>query len=133
MNYSYKKLISEYSDPSSYLFERISTQIDSIRIRRDRMRISIHGVIGIGALISLIPIVRYVSSEAVRSGFMSYVSLFMTDGAYLVNTWKEMSMSMLESAPITGIALTLGAILILINSLRRSIPYILYYERPLRV
>lgn len=122
----YKKIILrlEISEPSSDLSERICARIDHARIVRDRLHITAHSIIIVSSIALFIPALQYASTEASTSGFYDYLSLIISDGSYLLSSWREITLSILESAPLMGTALSIGTLIIIANSLRRGSRYI---------
>ncbi|MBP6858247.1 MAG: hypothetical protein KBC33_00230 [Candidatus Pacebacteria bacterium] len=126
MNDPYKKILIslEAPRPSVRLVGRIESRIVRARVMRNRARISFHGIVATGSIVMFITALQYTSAEASQSGFYDYASLLISDGKYLISSWKEVSVTMLESAPVMGAALSLGALIVLTNAIRRGARYI---------
>ena len=125
MNDPYKKILISVAapHPSAALADRIGARIVRARVVKNRIRISLHGAVAAGSVVMFVTALQYASAEASQSGFFDYVSLLVSDGKYLASSWKEISVTMLESAPIMGAALSLGALIILTNAVRRGARY----------
>lgn len=126
MNDPYKKIVIslETPRPAAGLAGRIGSRIVRARIVRNRVRISLHGAVAAGSVVMFVTALQYTSAEASQSGFYDYVSLLVSDGKYLVSSWKEISVTILESAPVMGAAFSLGALIVLTNAVRRGARYV---------
>ncbi|MEN9912824.1 MAG: hypothetical protein RLY66_232 [Candidatus Parcubacteria bacterium] len=126
MDDSYKKIVIslETPRPSRDLADRISTRIVRARIVKNRISVSLHGAVAVGSMVMFVTALQYTSTEASQSGFYDYMSLLVSDGRYLISSWKEVSITILESAPILGAALSVGTLIILTNAVRRGARYI---------
>jgi len=69
----------------------------------------------VGAVFASINMVRAIS----QSGFGQYVSLVFSDGGVVMSYWKEFLFSLMESMPIMGVVLCLGAIALFVWSLSK--------------
>ncbi|MEK7641763.1 MAG: hypothetical protein AAB365_02095 [Patescibacteria group bacterium] len=120
---SYKQIIIrlEASEPPRDLAMRISMRIQHARTIRNRVHIAVHGAVIIGSIVVFVPALQYAGAEASQSGFYEYVSLLASDGSLLISSWKELGISILESAPIMGATISVGALFLLTNSLRRGV------------
>ena len=126
MNDPYKKIVIslETPRPSAGLADRIGTRIVRARIVKNRIKISLHSAIAAGSVVMFVTALQYTSAEASQSGFYDYISLLASDGKYLLSSWKEISVTILESAPIMGATFSLGALIILTNAVRRGARYV---------
>lgn len=126
MNDPYKKIVISLKTqhPPAGLANRIGSRIVRARIVRNRIRVSLHGAVAVGSVVMFITALQYTSTEASQSGFYEYISLLISDGKYLASSWKEVSITILESAPIMGAALSLGTLIILTNAIRRGARYV---------
>lgn len=89
------------------LEQRINGRIAQAEKRQSIWRFS-YGVAG-GALsfAGMIVSVRAIATTLHQSGFFSYFSVLLSDGA---NYWKDISLSLLDSLPILGIAAFLAVL-----------------------
>lgn len=110
--------------PAANLEGRIKVRIARARTVKNRVHISLHGAVAAGSIALLITAIQYTSAEASHTGFYSYISLLVSDGRYLASSWKELSITILESAPIMGVTLSIGTLAILANALRRGARYV---------
>lgn len=112
------------TEPSETLCERIQVRIHRARVMQARRHAAIHGVLVIGCLIMIVPIVTSGLDQAAQSGLYDYVSLVLSDGTYLLANWRQTVLSLLESVPIMSVILSMGIVLILANSVRRGARYV---------
>jgi hypothetical protein len=92
--------------PPRHLVPDILQQINRIRSRRARIRLGLFGVLVLGCLFLFVPVIRYAANEFYASGFYEYLSLVFIDQAVLIEHWKELSYSLLESFPSMAVLLT---------------------------
>ena len=80
---------------------------------------------GITSLVSFTLVFKTLLNDLVTSGFYEYTSLaFSSDGAF-VSYWKELTLSISESLPITNIIYTFVLVFIFLLSLRYFIKQII--------
>ena len=118
----YKKLFANYgsrTDGSSRICEGVMTKIKNKRTRDARVGLVVHGICGLAALIVFVPATQYASTTANQSGFTAYISLAMSDGAYLTHMWKDFLLSLVQSAPIVEIVAVLAIVLVFAYSLKK--------------
>ncbi len=60
----------------------------------------------------------------VGSGFTSYFSMILTDGASMLGSWKELSMALIETLPVLSIMAVLALLIGSLYSMSKSIAYI---------
>lgn len=113
---TYKKLFKSLQpvEPSVNLIKNIKYCI----ARKERVacfrRLSILCITFIAVILGGFYGVRELREEVIESGFLQFVSLAFSDTAALSIYWKEFSLSLVESLPVFGIAITLGSIFILL-------------------
>ncbi len=61
------------------------------------------------------------ASAIASSNFGSYVSLFFSDGAIALASWREAGMSLLETLPVAGIGFFLASIALTLFLARRAV------------
>jgi hypothetical protein len=66
----------------------------------------------------LVIIGRGIMAETALSGFGQYLSLVFTSGGFIMSNWRDFGWTIIESAPITGLALCLGVTGLLIVAVR---------------
>lgn len=107
--------------PRDGLFEQVVTGIQAKRqvARLWRMRISVTA--GLASLAGLVPALISVVRSFATSNFGVYMSLIFSDTAIALSHWKAIGLSLLESVPAAGIAVTLGLVGIAVWSVRNAI------------
>ena len=63
----------------------------------------------------------HAASAIASSNFGSYMSLFFSDGAIALASWKEAGLSILETLPIAGIGFFLGTVALTLSLARRAV------------
>ncbi|MFA6295152.1 MAG: hypothetical protein WC666_01870 [Candidatus Paceibacterota bacterium] len=123
MTTSYKQFFNTMLEekPSPALFEQIMNKIADMETRRLRIRTTTHGITVITAFALLIPTTSNFFSNIAQSEFMQYVSLLISDWSTLINSWKDILLSIAGSWPFVWSILLLGAFIVFINSLRRLV------------
>lgn len=111
-------------EPSTDLSERINQRITHARSVRAQRKAYAYGGSFLITLVALIPMIQYLSAEAVKSGLYSYMSLFISDSSYMFSNIKISMLSIFESIPMTSVVLTLVIILLTTYSLKKSLVYI---------
>ena len=77
-------------DPhAEVLLDRIMGRISQIRLFRKRVRLTSFGMLGVVALVAIVPAWRELSSEAASSGFWQYLAMFVHDPAFVATAWRE--------------------------------------------
>ena len=106
--------------PSPELFERITARIEHSKKIRARLFLIMHGILTAGSLLALVFVAEYGHAQALNSGLYDYLSLILSDNAYLVANWKSGILSIIESIPLMWSILTVGTLLIAVNSFKRG-------------
>ncbi|MDR3519736.1 MAG: hypothetical protein P4L63_02530 [Candidatus Pacebacteria bacterium] len=73
---------------------------------------------GIASLITLIPVFQTLLTNLSHSGFYDYFSLIFSDSGLMFSYWKEFTLSLAESLPMTSIIFTLSLVFIFLLSFR---------------
>jgi hypothetical protein len=112
-----KTLFTEITPPGGL------TQAILWRIEVEQRRVAQFRFIGMGVLagfsaIAMVPTAQYTMAEFYQSGFYQYSSLILSDGGSILPYWRELMMTLAESAPIFGATLSLGLIFVLFVSLQ---------------
>jgi hypothetical protein len=81
------------------LFGAILTRTAVARRRGALARLAAFLIIVLGSSISLISALRYAGQEFYDSGFYDYLSLILSDRAFVMRSWGEFSYSLIESLP----------------------------------
>jgi len=109
------------SEAEQRLASRVMQRISARRLAKARFAATLYGVTTILGVILVVPAISYTISLAEQSGFMSYLSLIVSDGASLASTWKPFVLSLLESAPVVGTVLVLASVLVFGYSLMKLV------------
>ena len=113
---------------SEAIYKRIETnviiRIENTRLNRARLYLTLHISSAVMALVAFIPVVKSFMTSSSQSGFSTYLSLFSSDWSYVLASWKDFGLSLIESLPIIETVLIVGLILIIANALRRGATYI---------
>lgn len=107
-------------NPPPGLEQIIFTKIYERQKRSALIRFVGTGVLSLGSLATLVPSVVSLASAVHSSGFYEYLSLIVSDNAYLLTYWKEFSLSLAESLPFFALSLSLALLGIFIWSLSRA-------------
>ncbi len=79
--------------------------------RIKRIKLGLFSILGFLSLASLVPVLRMLSSDLAQSGFWEYLSVGFGNGS-LFYYWKETTLSILESLPMTSIIMSLCLVFI---------------------
>lgn len=102
------------SDLNQIILRRISKE----EIKLVKRRFFFTSTLTIISVVSLIPAFMYLSSEISKSGFYQYAKLLISDTSSIFIYWKELSYSLVESAPMLGSLIVLILIFVTLSSLR---------------
>jgi hypothetical protein len=105
------------------IFSVVSARIEHARVRQNRIRAAIHGLLIIATAVAFVPAIAYLVQGATQSGFIQYASL-ISDGASVAANWKEIVWSLADAMPVLEIAGVLALLLIFINSLYYELRYL---------
>ncbi len=88
------------------------------RLKIFKIRIAFLAVFSFAAFMALIPALEELQSEILKSGFLQFMSLVISDSAIVAAYWKDFAFSILESFPIFGTLAVLGLVLALISFMK---------------
>lgn len=122
MEDDFKKIFLNFKDQDipEFFYRAIFSRIQARKILLAKIRLAVFGSSLLFSLIAIVPVLKYLSAEFYESGFYSYLSLIFSDSSVVFQNWKEIILSLAESAPILGIAIFLAVIFILLSSLKVS-------------
>lgn len=105
-------------EPPKGLRGKILASIRYEEIRR--ARIYVFAALGTIAtsLLGIVFAFKYMLQGFYQSSFYSYFSLLFSDPDIAISYWKELSLSLIETAPLVGITLSLVALAALLTSMR---------------
>ncbi len=123
---SYKQLFAKLPEQkiSSEIETRVMIRIEHSRVFHARVYFGLHVISIFIAVAVCVPVAQSFMTTASTSGLSSYLSLLSTDGGYVMASWKDLSLSIVETFPIIQTTLILGLVLVIGNSLRRGTRYI---------
>lgn len=123
---SYNHLFSNLIevDPRKSLNDSIMYRINRSSLIQNRVRIFIHSLVSIVTAVSIVPVMSYIFNSSRDAGLFEYISLMLSDWSTTAAHWKEITYSVIDSLPLTEIAILLLALMILINSLARIPRYL---------
>lgn len=111
-------LSAEFIEPPQNLLDKIVRRIYSKQRLSLKRHILIFGIISALSLASLVPIFNMAKANFAASGFFHFFSLIFSDFNIVVSYWKNFSVSLLESLPVTSLMLAFGALFIFLESIR---------------
>lgn len=103
--------------PESRLSDDILLTILAKERKNSYIKLWVHSIIGAFSFVGLFPAFKLLLSDFTQSGFYQYLSLAFSD-SYAISYWKEITLSITESIPITSLILSLVLVFIFILSLR---------------
>ncbi|MDR3558711.1 MAG: hypothetical protein P4L61_04205 [Candidatus Pacebacteria bacterium] len=109
MNQNLQNLIITSSSMPDGLETRIMICVGKAAKRRVYEKVAIGSAFSIVFAVALVFVGRLMMDETAVSGFGQYFSLVFSNGGMLVTNWRDFAWTMVESAPVTGLALCLGA------------------------
>lgn len=95
-------------EPSDGFTDRVIARIALGERRARRARLVVFGMLSSFFVIGLVPAFLYMENEIMASTFYTYLSLLFSDGWIVMASWEDFIFSLIESAPISGMALFLG-------------------------
>lgn len=113
--------ITPYASPDPSLKGRILAHIRHTRLLRARMQAGFFGTTLIVSLVAFIPAIQFAVNEVMHSSFYQYLSLMLTDSGALASSWRELTLALVESAPVAGTIVTLAVTFLFLASLRAVI------------
>lgn len=108
----------EAIEPPAGLAEKIIRSINKRKIRNSRITLFFSLTAMLVSIACLYPASRLLISEFSHSGFGQYASMIFTDSGLALAYWKELSISIAESAPLSGIIAVLLSLLAALWAIR---------------
>jgi len=108
----YKKLFGYINliEPSRELKERILNRISLEEKRLARIRAWAFGSTTVASFGLSAWAVVYLIKSVNESGFLQYLSLIFSENGAVLAYWRELSLALIQSLPITGLILFLAAV-----------------------
>ncbi len=114
---------SATEEPCDLVCRRVMNMIETAELRRCRTRSALHITLAAGSILVFIPAVKFWVSDMSASGFGTYISLVISDGAYLTGHIRELALSIADSVPFLPTTIILLLTVICANSIRRIAHY----------
>jgi len=123
---NYEKLFSKIPTAKApeHLFVDIETGIHAAYIHKNRVRGTIYAITACLAIAGFIPAAKYMIDSMINSGFTSFISVLITDGANIFGSWKELGLALAESLPVLSITAVVTLLIGSIYSMSKSMSYI---------
>ena len=116
------------NDAETYnrLFRSVIFRVENFEIKRSHRRSLAHGSIFLAAFCAFVPAVYYIITSSAQSGFGQYLSLILSDSSYVLENWKQFTLSTISSLPIMSVIAILLSLFIVLSALRRTVRYSTY-------
>jgi len=105
------------------LLKDVLAHVDQAARKQARFRAVCFGLGSLASSFFAVPAVMYTAYEMGQTGFLQFLSLVWSDGGVLLLSWKEFSLTLLESFPVVGMTLALLAIFVALSALRLTVYY----------
>ena len=107
-------------EPQNGLAFNVLNSINNKLSFQNKVKLWVYASISIVSFAGLFPMFKYLAGEFASSGSYEYFSLLYSDGgSVLTSYWKDFTLSLVESLPLTSMILTLALIFIFFNAIRR--------------
>ena len=116
------------NDVCDRILRSVICRVEQFEITRSHRKSVVYMVVSLVAFFTLVPAIYYILVSSSQSGFGSYISLIASDSTYMIQNWKEHSLSIVSSLPITGVMASLLVLLITMYTMRRTIRYSEYSQ-----
>jgi hypothetical protein len=94
-------------EPSTKLYKGILIEIMRKQVLKARVHISAWAGVFIATLGSFVYSYSYIVEEITQSDFYQYLSFFFSDSSVAISYWKELALSLGDTAPLFSITLIL--------------------------
>jgi hypothetical protein len=118
MNEKLQNLFTSCATAPAGLQNCIMARVKKAARRKIFEKIVAGSIISIFFAIALVVVGRQTLAETAVSGFGQYLSLIFNSGGLILSDWRDLAWTIVESAPITGLALCLGATGMFIAAIR---------------
>lgn len=105
-------------EQASALRENILASIKHEEIRRARAYVFTALIASIASSLGIVFAFKSMLQGLYQSSFYSYFSLFFSDPDIAISYWRDLALSLVETAPLVGITLSLIALAVLLTSMR---------------
>lgn len=121
MRKDYEQLFSHLEPPKPPvdLLPKILMRIQQEeRSKHIKWHLSFFVALLVGSVVLFIPAFMAVRVAIVKSGFMQYISLLISDSKTVMTFWDSYAMTLLESLPIMSIVSFLATVLVILEALK---------------
>ena len=118
MNEKLQNLFTSCATAPAGLQNCIMARVKKAARRKIFEKIAAGSLISVFFAVALVVVGRQTLAETAVSGFGQYLSLFFSSGGVMLTNWRDFAWTIVESAPITGLALCLGATGMFIAAIR---------------
>lgn len=118
MNQKLQNLIVSSASVPVGIEGRIMVRVEKAAKRRIFEKAAVGSIFSVVFAVTLVVIGRMTLSETATLGFGQYLSLAFGNGGVVMYDWQNFAWTIIESAPVTGLALCLGATGMFIVALR---------------
>ncbi len=119
MEQNIRKLFKQASyKPDSRLSDNIWNLIETRNIRIAKIKKFSYMSLSILSLSGSVLSIKSLIEQSIKLGFFDYLSLAFSDSGVIAAYWKEYTLSLADSLPITSLALSIFLLLVLVISIR---------------
>lgn len=120
MNDEFAPLFSHLktAEPNADLGNRIVKIIKLRQARSKKIRIALSSAFATISIFAVVPAISYFTTELLQTGFGNYLSIIFSDGYSVMAYWKDFTLLLADSFPVTGSLLVLTTSLLLLSSLK---------------
>src|ERR1035437_9846634 len=97
-----------YIETPAGLENRIMGRVEKAAKRKSLEKIMAGSITSFVFGVAIIVVGREIMVETATSGFGQYLSLIFSSGTVILSDWRDLAWTIVESAPITGLAICLG-------------------------
>lgn len=119
-NDSFKQLlkISRSSNHQEQIVSSVLNRMEKMRLLQMRIRALIYALFTLGTIVSFKPAINLLIDGVLSTGFADYFMLALSGGLAYANTWRHVTLSLIEALPIIETTTIIGLAFIFIYSLR---------------
>jgi hypothetical protein len=120
MDNSYQRLLAHIDviDTPHDLQASILRCIEDASRKKAARWLVVDSVMAFVSLASFVVSAYYLLNDFYRTGFYTYLSLFFSDGSFVLSAWKDFLLTLIESVPLTSVTVFLLILFILLLSIK---------------
>lgn len=117
---TYQKLFSklEFPELPDGLLEKTMARVQKIQRRSAIRQLVIFSLTAIASMAAFIPGLQLLKADLFESGFLSFLSLLWSDYSIIMTQWQNLGLALLESLPVTSLAIIMISIFVFLQSLK---------------